>query len=640
MTGMKILLLHTDFMEWEPKKKALKSAEDVKKGKVRVPEALVSLTSVEAGDEKDPEGVAKRTVQEILSVFRQVKAKNIVLYPYVHLSQNPAKPDTALKILKGMEKELKGKKMPVKRAPFGYYKAFDLKCKGHPLSELSREILPEGGQARKGGNVKEEVPEAVRKEAQLKSQWLILEPNGKTHKIGIKDGKISGFDFSRHPKLEKLCLYEMAKSRLVKQEPPHIKLMRRLQLADYEDASDSGHFRFLPKGRLIKSLLEDFVTKKMIDYGAMEVETPIMYNYEHPALKDYLNRFPARQYTIETPNKRMFLRFAACFGSFLLLHDSNISYRNLPLRIYEMTRYSFRVEQRGELAGLRRLRSFSMSDCHALCADFKQVEEELIRRFNVSKEIQNSIGLKVPDDFEFSIRLVKDFYKEHKKFVNKIVKMMGKPVLMEVWDKKFFYFIFKYEWNFLDALDKASCLTTDQIDIENAKRYEIRFTDKDNTKKYPLILHLSPSGSIERVMYALLEKAHIEHKAGGNPVFPLWLSPTQVRLCPVNESFIRDCEKIAENLEKECIRVDIDDRVEAVGKKIRDSEVEWVPMTVVLGEREKKSGKLAVRFRETGKVKNLSKDDLVKIIKKQTRGMPFKKLSLPRLLTRRPTFIG
>src|SRR5436853_7526730 len=95
----------------------------------------------------------------------------------------------------------------------------------------------------------------------------------------------------------------------------------------------------------------------------MEVESPVMYDFEHPALKSYLARFPARQYIVQTPNKRAFLRFSACFGQFLIMKDMVISYKQLPLPLYELTRYSFRAEQRGELAGLRRLRAFTMPDC-------------------------------------------------------------------------------------------------------------------------------------------------------------------------------------------------------------------------------------------------------------------------------------
>ncbi len=634
---MKLLLIHSDFIEYEAKKKALKSAEDIdSKEPVRVEEVLVAFCSVEKKDEKAKKGIISNSVEEILKVYDQVKAKNIVIYPFVHLSHEPSSPAAGLEVVKGIEESLAKKGHKVKRSPFGWYKAFDIKCKGHPLAELSREVSAEG--TKEGED--DEVSEALKKEAELKSQWFIVDTKGVFHKVSMKNGKVSGFDLSKHPKLEKLAMYEMEKSREVKEQPPHIKLMRKLELVDYEEGSDPGHFRYFPKGKMVKSLLEDWVTANMLKYGAMEVETPIMYDFEHPALKDYINRFPARQYSIQTPNKRTFLRFAACFGQFLMTHDSSVSYRNLPLRLYEMTRYSFRVEQRGELAGLRRLRAFTMPDCHAVCKDVPQAKKEMMRRFDVSRDIQNGIGLNV-DDMELSVRILESFNKEHPEHLKDTVKRWGKPALVEMWNKQFFYFIFKQEWNFIDALDKAACLTTDQIDVENASRYGLKYTDTDNTRKEPLILHLSPSGSIERVMYALLEKAHMQQVSGKHPVFPLWLAPTQVRLCPVSDKFMKDVEKVADEFERENIRVDIDDRMESIGKKIRDAETEWVNMIAVIGEKELKSGKIAVRFRkDNGKVSEMTKSGIVKLVKKETEGFPLRPLPVPRLLTKRPVFFG
>ena len=625
---MKILLVHSDFIEFYPKQKAIKAAEEWKQEKQRIDECLVVFTAVEKDDEKNYEKVAENLSSEARKVASNVKADKIVIYPYAHLSSNLASPDIALKIMKRAEEILR-KDLKVFRAPFGWYKEFTIKCKGHPLSELSREI--------KGSDESD----ALKKEKEeLKSERFILDTNGKMHKIKISNDNVEGFDFSKFQKLEKLCRYDMAKSRIVDVEPPHIKLMRKLELVDYEEGSDPGNMRYMPKGRLIKSLIEEFVTRKVIDYGGMEVETPLMYDYEHPSLKSYLNRFPARQYTIQTPNKRTFLRFSACFGQFLMAKDATISYRNLPLRMYELTRYSFRAEQRGELAGLRRLRAFTMPDCHALVKDFDQAKEELIKRFDLSLDVQRGCGINPDSDMEFAIRIVKDFYEENKEFVHSLVRKWGKPALLELWEKRFFYFVFKYEFNFIDALDKAATLTTDQIDIENAERYGIQYMDSDNKKKYPLILHLSPSGAIERVMYALLEKAYLEQKDKKNPVFPLWLSPIQVRLCPVNDSFIPYTQELLDEFEKNQVRADVDDRTESIGKKIRDAETEWIPYMIVAGEKEKESGKLSVRFRKEGKVHQLELQEVINMIKEQTTEFPYKPLSLPKLLTKRPIFIG
>src|SRR3990167_11002277 len=247
---------------------------------------------------------------------------------------------------------------------------------------------------------------------------------------------LTSYNFSKYKNLEKFTSYEMEKVRVAKQEPAHVTMMKKMELVDYEPGSDPGNQRFYPKGRLIKSLIEQYVTERMIDYGALEVETPIMYDYDHPSLKSYLNRFPARQYTVQTPNKKTFLRFAACFGQFLIAHDMTISYKNLPLPLYELTRYSFRVEQRGELTGLRRLRTFTMPDCHCLCADMLQAMSEMKIRFSLAISTLEGIGFDMPNDFEYAIRVTRDFYDGNKIFISDLVKLWGKPALVEIWEQK------------------------------------------------------------------------------------------------------------------------------------------------------------------------------------------------------------
>ena len=630
---MKVIAIHADSITFKPIKKAINSAEDVKIEETKVNECLVVLTAVEKRDENLVKESAKRLAEETSKIAEQVKAENIVLYPYAHLSSDLCHPDKAIEIMKEAEKILK-KDYKVVRAPFGWYKSFSLNCKGHPLSELSRAF---GG---KELDIKDvDVSKAVNAEKKLSSKWYIIDTKGKLTELKISDGKISGYKFSKDSRLEKFSQYELAKVRQVNQEPPHVSYMKKLNLVDYEPGSDPGNLRYYPKGRMIKALLEEWVTKKTLEYGALEVETPIMYDYEHPSLKSYLNRFPARQYTVQTPNKKTFLRFSACFGQFLMAHDINLSYKDLPLKLYELTKYSFRAEQRGELTGLRRLRAFTMPDCHAFVSDIDQAKEEMLVRFDLAKEILSKVGLNIPGDLEIGIRVTKDFYDKNKDFILSLVKKWGKPALLEMWDEKFFYFVAKYEWNFVDVSGKAAALTTDQIDVENAATYDINFTDKDGKKKLPIILHLSPSGAIERVIYALLEKAYYDEKSGKLPLLPLWLSPTQVRIIPVSDEHLKLSEKLTEDFSKLNIRVDIDDQRETISKRIRNAELEWVPYVLVVGDKESK-GKLTVRIRKENKQEQMTKENFVKKIKKETEGMPFRPLPLSKLLSKRPVFRG
>jgi len=235
---------------------------------------------------------------------------------------------------------------------------------------------------------------------------------------------------------------------------------------------------------------------------------------------------------------------------------------------------------------------------------------------------------------------LKKLFKENKEFILNLVKTIGKPILLETWDERIFYFILKYEFNFVDTLDKASALSTDQIDIENGERYDIKFTDKDGKMKHPLILHCSPSGAVERIMYALLEKAAFDQKAGKAATIPLWLNPSQVRIVPVAEEFLDYASKVTDELREAKIRADIDDRQLHVGKKIRAGEKEWCSTIVVIGEKEKKSKKLPVRIRGKKDLKEMTKEQLIDYVHKETKDMPFKPLALPKELSKRPIFVG
>jgi threonyl-tRNA synthetase len=411
--------------------------------------------------------------------------------------------------------------------------------------------------------------------------------------------------------------------------------MKKLAIADYEPASDAGNMRYYPKGRLIKSLIEQYVTRRVMEYGGIEVETPIMYDTKHPSLASYFNRFPARQYSISSDNKQLFLRFAACFGQFLMAKDFSISYKHLPVKLYELTRYSFRREKSGELVGLRRLRAFTMPDCHALCRDLEQAKAEFRKRFELSISVINNLGLDI-EDVEMAIRFTEEFYNENREFISELIGRFNRPVLVEMWKERFFYFTLKWEFNYIDGLGKASALSTDQIDVENGERYGIEFVDEDGSKKYPIILHNSPSGAVERVIYALLEKSAKISRTGGTPSLPLWLSHTQVRIAPVGREHLAFCEKLLADLEVGQIRVDIDDRDETVGKKIRESETEWVRYTIVVGDKEINSSKLVVRDRVEGKQREMTLQQLIDEVQAQTKDKPFLPLNLPKYLSARP----
>jgi len=267
-----------------------------------------------------------------------------------------------------------------------------------------------------------------------------------------------------------------------------------------------------------------------------------------------------------------------------------------------------------------------------LAKDVEQAKEEFVRQVDLAIQCMEGFGL----DFEVAIRLVKDFADGNKAFVEDLVSRCGRPALIELWEERFFYFVAKLEFNFIDALDKAACLSTVQIDVENPQRFDITYVDDKGNKQYPLLLHASISGSIDRVLYAMLEAQALRMKKGKKAQFPFWLAPVQLRIIPVSEKFDQNCKDVFTKIP---YRIDYDDRDISMGRKIREAEKEWVPYILVLGAKEAADGHLSVRTRD-GAQRKMAISELLAEIESRMTGKPFLDLPLPKYVSRRPIFIG
>lgn len=607
---MRILLIHSDYLNYNVKNKTpvAEEIEDAKK-QGAFDESLVVFTAVEKDDENNPQGIVKNLVKEVIKTNDQVKAENIVLYPYAHLSSSLSSPKVAVQVLKDAEEALNAEGLNVKRVPFGWYKAFEISCKGHPLSELSRTITAE-----------EEEEEEVEKKP---SSWSILD--------GDKIIDIDDFKFE-NDQLEKLVSYELGTGASDAGEPPHVKLMREKELCDYESASDVGNLKWFPKGRLVRDLLADYVYNLVVDQGAMPIETPIFYDLDNEAINVHAAKFGERQYRTDT-KKNLMLRFACCFGAFRVMADSFITWKNLPAKLYELSTYSFRFEKKGEVVGLKRLRAFTMPDFHSFCADMNSTLEEFSKQTDMC--IQTGVDLDV--NYEIIFRATKDFYDENKDWMYSIGKKIGKPVLLEILPERKHYWSCKIDFAAIDYLGRPIENPTVQIDVESGKRFDITYLGEDGKEHYPTILHCSPTGSIERVICSLLEKTAIEldEKA---PMLPTWLSPIEVRIITVGEDHKDFANELYDKINAENIRVDVDDRDESVGKKIRNAATEWIPYIFVVGDNEKESGVFSVTVRESGEKVDMTVDELIKEVLDKTKGMPYRGLPLPKDISTRINF--
>ena len=607
---MRILLIHSDYLNYNVKNKT-PVAEDIEEAKKEgsFDDSLVVFTAVEKDDESNPEGIVKNLVSEVKKTNDQVKAENIVLYPYAHLSSSLSSPKVAVQILKDAEEALLAEDFNVKRVPFGWYKAFEISCKGHPLSELSRTITADNADEAK----------VERKP----SKWQILEGN--------KITQIEDFEFNNKA-FKQLVDYELGQGASDEGEPPHVKLMREKEICDYEPASDVGNLRWYPKGRLIRDLLADYVYNLTVDNGAMPIETPIFYDLDNEAIYQHAYKFGERQYRTDT-KKNLMLRFACCFGAFRTMADSYLTWKNLPAKVYELSTYSFRFEKKGEVVGLKRLRAFTMPDFHSFCADVPASLEEFSNQTDMCMQTGKDLEL----DFEVIFRATQDFFEENEEWMYEIAEKFGKPILLEVLPERHHYWVCKIDLANIDALGRPIENPTVQIDVESGKRFGISYLGEDGEQHNPTILHCSPIGSIERVLCAMLEKTAIELNEK-SPMLPTWLSPIQARILTVGESHKEFAEELYEKIKASNIRVDIDDRDESVGKKIRNASKEWIPYIFVVGDKEVESGKFQVTVRETGEKVDMTVDELIAEVNEKCEGKPFRRLPLPKDISRRINF--
>ncbi len=602
-------MIHVDFLEFEAKKKT-KVAEDIPEDQKtgRAEETLVSFMAIEREDEEDPDLVIEKSFEEIREVLEKVGAESVVIYPYAHLSQSLSSPEVAIRVMDGIQEKFEDRGVETLRLPFGWYKGFNLSCKGHPLSELSRTIRPE--------------PEEEEEEVEVPSEWKVIDENGEELGLG---------DYSPSSEFEKIIRYEVEETVEKGEEPPHVDLMREKELADYDKLSDPGNLRWYPNGKLIRDLLFEYVDRKTNDYGAVKVETPIMYDLGDKAVSEHSEKFGERQYRFDSGNRQMVLRFAACFGMFSMMNDMYLTSENMPLKMYELSTYSFRREQKGEIVGLKRQRAFTMPDMHTACFDLEDARREFGNQVIWTLDTENDFGL----EYFVIFRATEDFYEDNKEWIKSLVEEIERPTLVEILEERKHYWVAKCDLAALDSLGRPLENPTVQIDVESSDRFDIEFYDNEEEIRPP-ILHTSPTGSIERIICAILEDIADDEK----PQFPLWLSPTQVRLVPVGEEHLEPCEEIAQNLSSNRIRVDIDDRDRTVGKRIRRAEKDWVPFTIVFGDRELDSDKVPVRVREDEEEVEMTLDNLVKKIEENTKALPFKPLGVPKRLSKRPSFVG
>ncbi len=611
---MRTLYIHADYMEYELKKKtpvAEEIAEDERTGGLE--EVLVAFITVERRDQGNVERVALELADDLRETVDRVGAERVMLYPYAHLSPDLADPETGIEILHKTEDLLLDMGLEVKRAAFGWYKAFKISCKGHPLSELSREILG-----------KELVEEVTGEES-----FLILTPDGKE----IEPESFGGGTECFKVMMEKEALKKEAKTT---GDPEYLRLCRKFGI-QWESMSDAGHMSFNPQGALMFDLISDYSTDIVfdLDLPLYNVKGTNMFSLEEGAVKEHADLYGDRLYTVETEKRSFVMRYAACHQQFAMIRNWNISYKNLPFGAFEVAD-SYRLEQSGEMMLCFRTRRLNMPDLHVICSDIPESEEWFKKLDGRIYDEAEQVGRDYEMLVNFSSR---GAYQQHKDMLIGLLRKHGKPALLHFYPEGInYYWTVNIEYHILDDLKRAREIGTVQIDVGNSERFGITFVDKEGEKRYPIILHSAIIGTVERYLYTLFDTAVLMERKGRPGYLPVWVNPEQVRILTVTDDHLDRGREIVEKLDNSSIRVSFDERGITVGKKVRQAKQEWVSYVIVIGDRELESDVLTVYAREENENVTMTIDQLIQRIANETEGKPFRPLYLPKELSKRVGF--
>jgi len=403
----------------------------------------------------------------------------------------------------------------------------------------------------------------------------------------------------------------------VEKDWDHKKLGRELDLFTFSDVVGKGLPLWTPKGSAIRRVIERFIVDEEIKRGYLHVYTPDIAKLDLYKKSGHYPYYKESMYApIEIEEEEYMLRPMTCPHHFELFLSRPRSYRDLPLRYAELAKL-YRFEKSGELAGLSRVRSFCLSDAHIICTKV-QASDEIDSVLDLIDFATKELGLSKDKDYFYRLSLgdrkdSKKYFKDDSAWdeaeeMLKSALKKRKDRYIEAPGEAAFYGP-KIDIQMINANGKEETAFTVQYDFVMPKRFKLEYTSEDGGKKEAVVVHRSSIGAIERIIAFLIEK----YKG----VFPVWLAPVQVKILPITDRNTKYSEELRLKLVTANIRAEIDSRNETLQAKIRDAQLEKVPYMVVIGDKEEKSGELAVRDR-SGKSNQFDLDGFVAKIKKET----------------------
>lgn len=396
----------------------------------------------------------------------------------------------------------------------------------------------------------------------------------------------------------------------------HKKLGAALDLFVFSDLVGPGLPLWTPRGTLLRNLLDDYVWSLRKPLGYEKVEIPHITKKELYETSGHWDKFKDELFRIKTREGHEFaMKPMNCPHHTQIYSRKQFSYRHLPQRYCNSTT-CYRDEQTGELSGLSRVRAFTQDDAHVFCR-FSQVKDELGAIWDkIVQPFYESFG------FKLQLRLSLHDPSTPEKYLGGGEKwLQAENILRELAQERnvdFFdgvgeaaFYGPKLDFMALDSLGRRWQVATIQLDMNQPERFDLTCINEEGQKERIVMVHAAIMGSIDRFMSIL-----IEHTAGN---FPLWLSPVQISILPITDKQIHYAEKIKKAMleSSENLRIEIDDRAESIGKKIRESSMQKVPYQIILGEKEVEADKIAVRNRAGEDLGQVSLDSFIEKIQKE-----------------------
>lgn len=427
--------------------------------------------------------------------------------------------------------------------------------------------------------------------------------------------RIYGISFPKKKMLDEyLELLEEAKKR------DHRKIGKELELFAFSQNVGAGLPLWLPRGTQLRLRLEDFLKQIQKHFGYQQVITPHIGNKNLYITSGHYAKYGQDSFRpINTPQEgeEFMLKPMNCPHHCEIFKITPHSYRDLPIRLAEFGTV-YRYEQSGELHGLTRVRGFTQDDAHLFCRP-DQLKEEFCKVMDIIFIIFKALDFK---NFEAQISLrdkvnrekyigSEENWERAERAIIEACEEKGLPAVIEYGEAAFYGP--KLDFMVKDALGRRWQLGTIQVDYNLPERFDLEYTGEDNKKHRPVMIHRAPFGSMERFVAVL-----IEHTAGK---FPLWLTPDQVVVLPVSERFNEYAHRVAKELNQRDIRVQVDDRNEKVGRKIRDNELKRIPYMLIVGENESREEEVSVRKQGEGDMGIMKITTFAELIEKEVDDM-------------------